>query len=154
MKKVTPFLWFDHQAEDAMNFYVSVFKNSRVLSINRAAGRVMTVTFELDGQPFIALNAGPHFKFTEAVSFYVSCETQEEVDYFWEKLSEGGQKSQCGWLKDKYGLSWQVIPTALSQLMGDPDPIKSKAVFDAMMKMQKIVIADLQRAHAQAPQPA
>jgi predicted 3-demethylubiquinone-9 3-methyltransferase (glyoxalase superfamily) len=150
MKKVTPFLWFDHQAEDAMNFYLSVFKNSKVLGVHRVAGRVMTVTFELDGQPFMALNAGPHFKFTEAISFFISCETQEEVDNFWERLSEGGKRSQCGWLKDKFGLSWQVIPKALTLLMGDPDPAKSKAVLDAILKMQKIVIADLQHAYDHA----
>jgi predicted 3-demethylubiquinone-9 3-methyltransferase (glyoxalase superfamily) len=150
MKKVTPFLWFDHQAEEAMNFYVSVFKNSKVLNVHRADGRVMTVTFELDGQQFIALNAGPHYKFTEAISFFINCETQEEVDTFWERLSEGGEKSQCGWLKDKWGLSWQVVPKALTRLMGDPDPVKSKAVLDAMLKMKKIVIADLQQAYDHA----
>ena len=150
MKKVTPFLWFDHQAEEAMNFYLSLFKNSKVLNVHRAGGRVMTVTFELDGQQFIALNAGPHFKFTEAVSFFINCETQEEVDMFWERLSEGGEKSQCGWLKDKWGLSWQVVPNALTKLMGDPDPVKSKAVLDAMLKMRKIVIADLQAAYDHA----
>jgi predicted 3-demethylubiquinone-9 3-methyltransferase (glyoxalase superfamily) len=150
MKKVTPFLWYDHQAEDAANFYVSVFKNSKVSSVNRVDGRVMTVNFDLDGQQFIALNAGPHFKFTEAISFFVSCETQEEVDTFWDRLSGGGEKSQCGWLKDKYGLSWQVVPTALTKLMGDPDPAKSKAVLDAMLKMKKIVIADLQAAYDRA----
>jgi predicted 3-demethylubiquinone-9 3-methyltransferase (glyoxalase superfamily) len=150
MKTVTPFLWFDHQAEEAMNFYVSVFKNSKVLNLHRADGRVMTVTFELDGQQFIALNAGPHYKFTEAISFFINCETQEEVDTFWERLSEGGEKSQCGWLKDKWGLSWQVVPKALTRLMGDPDPVKSKAVLDSMLKMKKIVIADLQHAYDHA----
>ena len=150
MKKVTPFLWYDHQAEEAANFYVSVFQNSKVTSVNRVDKRVMTVNFELDGQQFIALNAGPHFKFTEAISFFISCETQQEVDRFWDQLSEGGEKSQCGWLKDKYGLSWQVIPTALTKLMGDPDPVRSKAVMDAMLKMKKIVIADLQHAYDQA----
>jgi predicted 3-demethylubiquinone-9 3-methyltransferase (glyoxalase superfamily) len=150
MKKVTPFLWYDHQAEEAANYYVSVFKNSKVTSVNRVDNRVMTVNFELDGQKFIALNAGPHFKFTEAISFFISCETQQEVDMFWDKLSEGGEKSMCGWLKDKYGLSWQVIPTSLTKLMGDPDPVKSKAVMDAMLKMKKIVIADLEHAHDQA----
>lgn len=151
MKKVTPFLWFDHQAEEAMNFYLSVFKNSKALNVHRAGGRVMTVTFELDGQQFIALNAGPHHQFTEAISFFINCETQEEVDMFWERLSEGGEKSRCGWLKDKWGLSWQVVPKALTKLMGDPDPVKSKAVLDAMLKMKKIVIADLQAAYDQAP---
>jgi predicted 3-demethylubiquinone-9 3-methyltransferase (glyoxalase superfamily) len=147
MRKVTPFLWFDHEAEEAMHFYVSVFKNSKVVSVNRAGGRVMTVNFELDGQPFIALNAGPHHKFNEAISFFINCETQEEVDMFWERLSEGGEKSQCGWLKDKWGLSWQVVPNALTKLIGDPDPVKSKAVLDAMLKMKKIVIGDLQAAY-------
>jgi predicted 3-demethylubiquinone-9 3-methyltransferase (glyoxalase superfamily) len=147
MKKVTPFLWYDHQAEEAANYYVSVFKNSKVTAVNRVDKRVMTVNFELDGQQFMALNAGPHFKFTEAISFFISCETQQEVDMFWDKLSDGGEKSQCGWVKDRYGLSWQVIPTAMTTLMGDPDPVKSKAVLDAMLKMQKIVIADLQAAY-------
>ena len=150
MKKVTPFLWYDHQAEEAANYYVSVFKNSKVTSVNRVDNRVMTVNFELDGQQFIALNAGPHFKFTEAISFFISCENQQEVDMFWDKLSDGGEKSMCGWLKDKYGLSWQVIPTALTKLMGDPDPVKAKAVLDAMLKMKKIVIADLQHAYDHA----
>src|SRR5215510_11489095 len=150
MKKITPFLWYDHHAEEAANFYVSVFKNSKVTAVNRAGGHVITVNFELDGQQFIALNAGPRYKFTEATSFFISCDTQEEVDTFWEKLSEGGEKSQCGWLKDKYGLSWQVIPRALMKLMGDPDPAKSKAVMDAMLKMQKIVIADLEQAYDHA----
>jgi predicted 3-demethylubiquinone-9 3-methyltransferase (glyoxalase superfamily) len=150
MKKVTPFLWYDHQAEEAANYYVSVFKNSRVTSVNRVDSRAMTVNFELDGQQFIALNAGPHYKFTEAISFFINCETQQEVDMFWDTLSDGGEKSQCGWLKDRYGLSWQVIPTALTKLMGDPDPVKSKAVLDAMLKMKKIVIADLQQAYDHA----
>jgi predicted 3-demethylubiquinone-9 3-methyltransferase (glyoxalase superfamily) len=158
MKKITPFLWFDTQAEEAMNHYVSIFKNSKVLSINRANGRVMTVTFELEGQEFMALNAGPQFKFTEAISFFVNCETQEEVDELWEKLSEGGQKGRCGWLKDKFGLSWQIIPTALGKLISNPDPEKSKTVFQAMMKMNKIEIEGLQRAYnqrtAQQPAPA
>lgn len=149
MKKITPFLWFDTQAEEAMNHYVSIFKNSKVLNVNRAGGKVLTVTFELDGQQFIGLNAGPQFKFTEAVSFLVNCETQQEVDQFWEKLSQGGEKGRCGWLKDKFGLSWQIVPSALSRLMSDPNPKKSKAVFDAMMKMDKIEIRDLQRAYDQ-----
>ena len=147
MQKVTPFLWFDTQAEEAMNYYVSIFKNSKVHSVNKANGKVMTVEFELDGQRFIGLNAGPMFKFNEAISFYVNCETQDEVDVFWEKLSAGGEKSQCGWLKDKYGLSWQIIPSALRRLMGDPNPTKASAVFQAMMKMRKLVIADLQKAY-------
>ena len=147
MSKITPFLWFDGQAEEAMNFYISIFKNAKVLSVNRANGRVMSVTFELEGQKLMGLNAGPQFKFTEAISLFVDCETQEEVDELWEKLSEGGEKSRCGWLKDKYGLSWQIIPTALGKLMSDPDPEKSKAVVQAMLKMNKIVIEDLKRAY-------
>ena len=150
MNKVTLFLWFDREAEEAMNFYVSVFKNSQVVNVNTVDGRVMTVNFELEGQPFIALNAGPHFKFNEAVSFFINCDTQEEVDMFWERLSEGGETSQCGWLKDRWGLSWQVVPRALTRLMGDPNPVKSKAVLDAMLKMKKIVIAELQVAYDKA----
>ena len=149
MKKITPFSWFDTQAEEAMNHYVSIFKNSKVLNVNRAGGKVLTVTFELDGQQFIGLNAGPQFKFTEAISFLVNCETQEEVDGFWDKLSQGGEKGRCGWLKDKFGLSWQIVPSALSRLMSDPNPKKSKAVFEVMMKMNKIEISDLQRAYDQ-----
>jgi predicted 3-demethylubiquinone-9 3-methyltransferase (glyoxalase superfamily) len=147
MPKITPFLWFDGQAEEAMNFYISIFKNAKVLSVNRVDGKVMSVTFELEGQKLMGLNAGPQFKFTEAISLFVDCETQEEVDELWEKLSEGGEKSRCGWLKDKYGLSWQIIPTALGKLMSDPDPEKSKAVVQAMLKMNKIVIEDLKRAY-------
>jgi len=154
MQKITPFLWFDSQAEEAANFYVSVFKNSKVASISRygeagpgPAGSVMTVSFELDGQPFTALNAGPAFKFTEAISFVVHCKTQEEVDHYWNKLtSAGGQESMCGWLKDKYGLSWQITPTALIELLNVPDREKSKRVMSAMMKMKKIDIAELQKA--------
>src|SRR6266849_1502290 len=125
MKKVTPFLWFDDQAEEAMNHYVSIFKNSKVLNVSRANGKVLSVTFELDGQEFMGLNAGPQFKFTEAISFFVNCETQEEVDELWEKLSEGGEKGRCGWLKDKFGLSWQVIPSILGKLLHDKDPERS-----------------------------
>jgi predicted 3-demethylubiquinone-9 3-methyltransferase (glyoxalase superfamily) len=147
MPKITPFLWFDGQAEEAMNFYISIFKNGKVLSVSRADGKVMSVTFELEGQKFMGLNAGPQFKFTEAISLFVDCETQEEVDELWEKLSAGGEKGRCGWLKDKYGLSWQIIPKALGKLMSDPDPKKSKAVVQAMLKMNKIVIEDLQRAY-------
>ena len=157
MQKITPFLWYDDKAEEAANFYVSVFKNSRVGNITRyekegakASGRpegtAMTVEFQLDGQKFLALNGGPHFKFTEAVSFVVNCETQEEVDYFWEKLSAGGAESQCGWLKDKYGLSWQVVPTILVELFKDTDPEKSKKVMHAMLQMKKIDIPTLKRA--------
>jgi len=147
MPKITPFLWFDGQAEEAMNFYISIFKKAKVVSVSRADGRVMSVTFELEGQKFMGLNAGPRFKFTEAISLFVDCETQEEVDELWEKLSEGGSKGRCGWLKDKYGLSWQIIPTALGNLMSDPDPEKSKAVVQAMLKMNKIVIEDLKKAY-------
>jgi predicted 3-demethylubiquinone-9 3-methyltransferase (glyoxalase superfamily) len=147
MKKITPFLWFDTQAEEAMHFYVSIFKNSRVLNVHRANGAVMMVSFELDGQEFMGLNAGPQFKFTEAVSFYVRCQTQAEVDELWGKLSVGGQDGQCGWLKDKFGLWWQIIPEALPKLMSDPDPRKSHAVVQAMLKMKKIVVADLEKAY-------
>jgi predicted 3-demethylubiquinone-9 3-methyltransferase (glyoxalase superfamily) len=154
MQKITPFLWFDNQAEEAMNFYVSIFKNSKVVTVTRYGeagpgpkGSVMTVAFELEGQKFAALNGGPHFKFTEAISFVVNCTTQEEVDYFWEKLSEGGQESQCGWLKDKYGLSWQVVPTVLVELLQDKDPLKSQRVMQAMLQMKKIDIATLKQAY-------
>lgn len=149
MQNITPFLWFDGRAEEAMNHYLSIFKNAKALNVSRANGKVMSVTFELEGQKFMGLNAGPQYKFTEAVSFFVSCETQEEVDELWEKLSEGGAPGRCGWLKDKYGLSWQIIPKALGKLMSDPDPEKSKAVVQAMLKMNKIVIEDLQRLHAE-----
>ena len=148
MPKITPFLWFDSQAEEAMNYYLSIFKNGKVLSVNRVNGKVLTVTFELEGQRIMALNGGPMFKFTEAVSLFVDCETQQEVDELWDKLcADGGEPGRCGWLKDKYGLSWQIIPKALMQLMGDPDPVKSKAVLEAMLKMNKIVIADLVKAY-------
>jgi len=149
MKKITPFLWFDTQAEEAMNFYVSMFKNSRVNNISRGPdGGAFIVSFELDGQEFMGLNAGPEFKFNEAVSMYVNCEDQAEVDYFWSALTaDGGEESMCGWLKDKYGLSWQIVPKQLGELMGDPDPEKSKHVMDAMLKMQKIIVADLQEAY-------
>jgi len=147
MPKITPFLWFDTQAEEAMNHYISIFKNGKVLNVSRANGKVFSVTFELEGQRFMALNAGPKYKFTEAISLFVDCETQQEVDELWDKLSAGGEKGRCGWLKDKYGLSWQIIPKALGQLMSDPDPEKSKAVLQAMMKMNKIIIEDLKEAH-------
>ena len=143
MKKITPFLWFDTQAEEAMNFYVSIFKNSKVLGTSLAS-----VNFELEGQEFIAFNAGPEFKFNESISMFVNCEDQAEVDYFWNKLiADGGEESQCGWLKDKFGLSWQIIPKQLGELMGDPNPEKSQRVLQAMLKMQKIIVADLQKAH-------
>ena len=154
MQKITPFLWFDDNAEEAVNFYTSVFKDSKMGGITRYGdagpgpkGSVMIATFTLFGQEYIALNGGPIFKFTEAISFVVNCETQEEVDDLWQKLSAGGEKSRCGWLKDKYGLSWQIVPTALPRLMGDPDPAKAKRVTQAMMKMDKIAIAVLQAAY-------
>lgn len=151
MKKITPFLWFDDQAEEAMNYYVSIFKNSRVLSVSPGSnGKAFTVSFELDGQEFTALNGGPQYKFTEAISLFVNCETQEEVDELWEKLSAGGEQVQCGWLKDKFGLSWQIIPTALGELLGDPDPVKSQRVMQAMLKMKKIEIAGLKQAYEAA----
>jgi predicted 3-demethylubiquinone-9 3-methyltransferase (glyoxalase superfamily) len=154
MQKITPFLWFNDNAEEAMNFYTSIFKNSKVLNIARygeagpgANGRVMTATFQLDGQEFVALNGGPHFKFTEAISLVVNCETQEEVDGFWEKLSEGGEKSRCGWLKDKYGLSWQIVPTILVELYQDKDAEKTKRVMEAMLQMDKLDIKTLKQAY-------
>ncbi|MEK6302372.1 MAG: VOC family protein [Acidobacteriota bacterium] len=154
MQKITPFLWFDNNAEEAVNFYISIFKDSKVLSVARygeagpgPAGSVLTVAFQLNGQEFIALNGGPHFKFTEAISFSVDCKTQEEVDEFWEKLSEGGEESQCGWLKDKYGLSWQVTPSILAEMLQDKDPEKAKRVMEAMLKMVKIDIKKLKQAY-------
>lgn len=150
MQKIKTFLWFNDQAEEAANFYISVLKNGKILSVNRANGKVFLVNFELYGQQFMALNGGPHYKFTEAISLYVDCENQEEVDELWEKLSTGGAPGRCGWLKDKYGLSWQIIPKALGQLMGDPDPRKGQAVMQAMLKMNKIIIKDLERAHREA----
>ncbi len=150
MPKITPFLWFDGRAEEAMNFYLSVFKDGKVINVSRKDGKVFHATFEVAEQRFMALNAEPLFKFTEAISFFVNCETQQEVDELWEKLSAGGEPGRCGWLKDRFGLSWQIIPSALMRLMGDPDPEKSKAVFEAMMKMNKIVIQDLERAYEKA----
>ena len=160
MQKIIPFLWFDNQAEEAVNFYTSIFKNSKILSVTRygeagakAAGRpkgsVMTVVFELGGQEFIALNGGPVFTFSPAISFVVNCETQEEVDELWEKLSEGGEKEQCGWLKDKYGVSWQIVPTVLGEMMQDKDPKKSEKVMKAMLQMDKIDIKTLKQAYEQ-----
>jgi len=144
MPKITPFLWYDNnQAEEAANFYVSIFKNSRVIDVTP-----MVVTFELEGQMFLALNGGPEYKFTEAISLYTSCETQDEVDELWAKLSEGGQEDRCGWLKDRYGLSWQVIPTVLSELLNDPDPVKAQRATQAMLGMNKIDIQGLRDAHA------
>jgi predicted 3-demethylubiquinone-9 3-methyltransferase (glyoxalase superfamily) len=150
MQKIVTFLWYDNQAEEAANFYVSVFKQGKVDSVNRSQGKVLVVNFQLFGQKFMALNGGPMFKFNEAISLFVECETQAEVDELWAKLYEGGSEGRCGWLKDKYGLSWQIIPSALGRLMGDPNPAKAKAVFDAMMKMDKLIIADLQRAYDSA----
>ncbi|RCW45314.1 putative 3-demethylubiquinone-9 3-methyltransferase (glyoxalase superfamily) [Halopolyspora algeriensis] len=161
MSTTTPCLWFDTQGEEAANFYTGVFPNSRILDVTRYGeagpgpeGSVMTVTFELDGRRFVALNGGPHFTFTEAVSFQVDCETQEEVDYFWSKLSEGGEEIQCGWLKDRYGLSWQIVPTVLHELIGDPDPEKSRRVVTAMLGMIKLDIAELRRASESAQEAA
>jgi predicted 3-demethylubiquinone-9 3-methyltransferase (glyoxalase superfamily) len=157
IQKIKPFLWFDHQAEEAAGFYCSIFKNSEILKVERfpegapgPAGSVMIVNFRLEGQQFVALNGGPMFKFTEAISFSIATETQEETDYYWNKLtSGGGQQSQCAWLKDKFGLSWQVVPTALSQLLADPDKRKAQRVMQAMLQMKKIDIAALHRAAAQ-----
>lgn len=148
MQTITPFLWFNGNAEEAMNFYTSIFTNSKVINVSRMGdGSVMSASFQLNGQNFHALNGGPQFSFTPAVSFFVNCETQEEVDELWEKLSAGGEKSRCGWLKDKFGLSWQIIPSALGRLLSNPDPVKSKNVTQAMMQMNKIIIKDLQDAH-------
>jgi predicted 3-demethylubiquinone-9 3-methyltransferase (glyoxalase superfamily) len=154
MQKITPFLWFDNKAEEAANFYVSIFKNSKILNVARYGdagpgpkGTVLTIDFEIEGQKFIALNGGPQFKFSEAVSFVVNCETQEEIDYFWEKLSAGGEKLDCGWVKDKYGLSWQVVPTILGELMGGNEPERSNRVMQAILQMQKLEIEPLKRAY-------
>jgi predicted 3-demethylubiquinone-9 3-methyltransferase (glyoxalase superfamily) len=148
MQKITPFLWFNDNAEEAIQFYSTVFKDSKLVSVNRMGGKFFGATFELNGQQFMAMNAGPMFKFTEAISLYVNCETQEEVDYYWNKLTaDGGQESRCGWLKDKYGLSWQIIPSALGKLIGDPDPARAGAAMQAMLKMNKIIIKDLQAAY-------
>jgi predicted 3-demethylubiquinone-9 3-methyltransferase (glyoxalase superfamily) len=156
MPKISPFLWFDTQAEEAANFYTSIFKNSKIVKVSRygegapgTKGSVMTVAFTLDGQEFTALNGGPLFKFTEAISFIVNCNTQEEVDSYWTKLLEGGEESRCGWLKDKYGLSWQIIPTILGKMLSDPNPQKAKRVMGAMLAMKKIDIAGLKKAYDQ-----
>ena len=148
MQKITPFLWFDSHAEEAVDFYTSVFKNAKKGKTMRNGGSVLTASFELEGIEFTALNGGPHFKFTEATSFVVDCKDQDEVDYYWEKLSEGGSKSQCGWLKDKFGLSWQITPSVLLELMSDPDAEKAGRVMQAMMKMTKIDIPTLREAYA------
>ena len=140
MKKVTPFLMFDNNAEEAMKFYVSIFKNSKIIDNG---------TFEIDGQQFLVFNGGPYFKFSEGISLFINCDTQQEVDELWEKLSAGGGKSQCGWVKDKFGVSWQVVPSVLMKMLNDPDPVKSKRVMDAMLKMNKIIIKDLEKAYNQ-----
>jgi predicted 3-demethylubiquinone-9 3-methyltransferase (glyoxalase superfamily) len=157
MQSLTPCLWFDTEGEDAANFYTSIFPNSKILDISRYGsagprpkGTVMTVSFELDGQKFLALNGGPQFTFSEAISFQVSCKNQEEVDHYWSKLSEGGETGPCGWLKDKFGLSWQIVPTALPELLGDPDKEKAQRVMAAMLEMKKIQIDELERAAVQA----
>ena len=157
MQKITPFLWFDGNAEEAMNLYVSVFKNSKVVSVTRYGeagpgpkGTVMSATFELEGQQFYALNGGPQYKFTPAVSLFVSCKTQQEVDELWNKLSAGGHKDRCGWLQDKYGLSWQIIPSVLGKMLADKNPRKSQSVMRAMLQMDKIDIAKLKQAYEQA----
>jgi predicted 3-demethylubiquinone-9 3-methyltransferase (glyoxalase superfamily) len=154
MQKIVPFLWFDGKAEEAMNFYVSVFKRSKVVRVSRYGdagpgpkGSVMSCTFQLEGQDFYALNGGPQFKFTPAISLFVNCETQQEVDELWEKLSAGGRADQCGWLQDKYGLSWQIIPTVLGKMLSDKDPKKANAAMQAMLKMKKLDIKGLQQAY-------
>jgi predicted 3-demethylubiquinone-9 3-methyltransferase (glyoxalase superfamily) len=153
IQKITPFLWFDHQAEEAAGFYASIFPNSKVVKVVRYGkagpgppGSAMTVEFQLEGQTFVALNGGPLFKFTEAISFVVNCQTQHEVDAYWDKLSAGGSDLQCGWLKDKFGLSWQIVPTVLSELLSDPDPQKSQRVMKALMTMKKLDIRALKQA--------
>jgi predicted 3-demethylubiquinone-9 3-methyltransferase (glyoxalase superfamily) len=155
-QKITPYLWFDDQAEEAANFYTSIFKDSKIEEVTRYGkagprpeGMAMTVSFKLQGQEFVALNGGPEFKFNEAISFLVSCDSQEEVDYFWNNLSEGGEEGPCGWLKDKYGVSWQIIPTALPELLSNPDPEKSQRVMAAMLQMSKIDIEGLRQAYEQ-----
>jgi predicted 3-demethylubiquinone-9 3-methyltransferase (glyoxalase superfamily) len=157
-QKITPNLWFDTEAEEAAEFYVSVFKDSRIVNKShysdagpREAGMVMTVDSELNGQRFTGINGGPNFKFDEAVSFLISCEDQDEVDYYWEKLSEGGSEGQCGWLKDRYGLSWQVVPTGMEAVFSDPDPERAKRAMEAMLKMSKLDVAELRRAADGAP---
>ncbi len=156
-QRITPNLWFDTEAEEAAEFYTSVFPNSRIVAVTRytdagprPAGMVMTVEFELDGQRFVAINGGPQFKFDEAISLQINCETQDEVDTFWSKLTEGGEEGPCGWLKDRYGVSWQIIPTVLPRLLGDPDRDKSQRVMQAMLAMKKIEIDALERAAAEA----
>jgi predicted 3-demethylubiquinone-9 3-methyltransferase (glyoxalase superfamily) len=147
MPTITPFLWFDTQAEDAMNFYTSIFENSKVIAVNRAQGKVFSVVFELEGQKFMGLNAGPVFKFNEAVSFFIEVETQAELDEYWTKLTAGGGAGQCGWLKDKFGLSWQVVPKALGRMMSDPDPAKVARVMQCIQRSGKLDIKQLQQAY-------
>ena len=154
MQKITPYLWFEDQAEEAARFYTSIFKNSKIDEISRygeggpaPAGSVMLVSFELDGQQFIALNGGPQFQFTEAISFVINCESQEEVDYMWDRLTEGGEESMCGWLKDRYGISWQVVPTALPELLNAPDPEAQQRVMEVFLKMSKIDLPTLRLAY-------
>jgi len=150
MQKITPFLWFDGNAEEAMNFYVATFRNAKLGTIRRQNGKVFTGSFTINGQEFMALNGGPMYKFTPAISFFVNCKTQEEVDELWEKLCAGGRADRCGWLQDKFGVSWQIIPDVLGEMLGDPNPAKAKATMQAMLKMNKIDIAELKRAHDQA----
>jgi predicted 3-demethylubiquinone-9 3-methyltransferase (glyoxalase superfamily) len=157
MQKITPFLWFNNQAEEAMNFYVSIFKNSKITMLRRYGkegpgpeGSVMTGSFQLEGQEFMALNGGPHFSFTPAISLFVDCKTQEEVDELWDRLSAGGAPNQCGWVQDKFGLSWQIIPRALGDMLGDKNPAKAGAAMNAMLKMRKINIKELQEAYDRA----
>ncbi|MGD0390214.1 MAG: VOC family protein [Tepidisphaeraceae bacterium] len=154
MQKITPFLWFNGQAEEAMNFYTSIFKNSKIGGVVRYGdagpgpkGTVMTATFEIEGQAFIALNGGPQFKFTPAISFVVNCQTQDEIDEYWEKLCEGGEEIECGWLKDKFGVSWQIVPSVLRQFLQDKDPARSQRVINAILKMKKLDITELQEAY-------
>ena len=148
MPTITPFLWFDTQAEEAMTFYASIFRRSKVISVNRAQGKVMSVQFELEGQAFMALNAGPHFTFNESISFFVACETQQEIDELWTRLTaDGGAPSRCGWLKDKFGLSWQIVPSALGRMLGDTDAARSARVMNAMLTMDKLDLAQLRQAH-------
>lgn len=156
MQKITPFLWFDNNAEEAINFYTSIFKNSKIISMTRygeggpgANGTVMSASFQLEGQDFMALNGGPQYKFTEAISLFVDCKTQEEVDTLWGKLSEGGEEGPCGWLKDRFGLSWQIIPTVLGEMLNDPDPVKAQNVMAAMLQMKKIDVEKLKQAYEQ-----
>ncbi len=157
-QKIVPNLWFDTEAEEAAEFYTSVFENSRIIGVAhyteagpRPAGTVMTVEFELDGQRFVGINGGPQFKFDEAVSFQIACETQEEIDYYWERLTDGGEESQCGWLRDRFGLSWQVVPTGMDELFSDPDPERPRRAMEAMLKMRKLDIEALRRAADGAP---